>query len=128
MTQGKMTQTRHHQTSTKNAADPRAVILELARESRGRAVLPLLIWILVCSPRYARATPLRCSGNIKAVGFVPLDSRPPVITAGGCDNWGDENDGVRRHPRLLAAYGAPRRHSRACSGIQRKERHCLHHL
>ncbi len=31
-----------------------------------------------------------------------------------------EGDGAEA-PRLLAAYGAPRRHSRACSGIQRNK-------
>ena len=39
------------------------------------------------------------SGNIKAAAFVPLDSRPPSYTPDGCDDWGDENDGEKCHPR-----------------------------
>ncbi len=37
-----------------------------------------------------------------------------------------EGDGADA-PRLLAAYGAPRRHSRACSGIQRNKGNHLGH-
>ena len=42
----------------------------------------------------------------------------------------DENDGAEVNvctlfPLLLAAYGAPRRHSRACSGIQRNEQYAF---
>ena len=51
-----------------------------------------------------------------------------TITTDGCDDGGDENDGASaRLPfnpwtrRRGAAYGAPRRHSRACSGIQRNK-------
>ncbi len=45
-------------------------------------------------------------------------------------DWGDENDGAEVNvctlfPLLLAAYGAPRRHSRACSGIQRNEQYAF---
>ena len=53
-----------------------------------------------------RPPPLRCNGNIKAVGFVPLDSRPPSYHSLWRDNWprmtaceavrGDKNDGRRR--------------------------------
>ena len=41
----------------------------------------------------------KCVNAPQAVGFVPLDSRHPNhITADGCNDWGDENDGAGQIP------------------------------
>ncbi len=78
---------------------PRAVILELARESRGTS----------------------------GIAFILLDSRLRRLAPSFSSLLGNpEERAVLLSSFWIPAYGASRRHSRACSGIQRNEQYCLH--
>ena len=148
-------------TARRRLTAPCAVILELARESRGTKATALAIYTSTTrwfvAPRHSRACPLTgwrtgvkslppseskkagIQGNkgntVRSSGFPP---NPVVLPSAG--RLGSARMTARRRclplrvnvctlsPLLQAAYGALRRHSRACSGIQRNKGNRLGHL